>query len=37
MVLEVRMAEEVGVEPIFPTVFESITYEPVSARLARRM
>jgi hypothetical protein len=27
-----NVAEEVGVEPIFPTVFESITYEPVSAR-----
>ena len=30
--LEVRVAEEVGVEPIFPTVFESITYEAASAR-----
>ncbi len=32
IVLQSEMAEEVGVEPIFPTVFESITYEAGSAR-----
>ena len=26
------LVEAAGVEPIFPTVFESITYESVSAR-----
>ena len=31
-VLHSEMAEEVGVDPIFPTVFESITYEAGSAR-----
>ena len=27
-----KMVEAAGVQPIFATVFESITYEPVSAR-----